>query len=95
MSLPKFLVFTTIHPGSFQMNEVKLNEFEGRQNDVSKYRCCWVIQGKYNHLSRGAKIAEQQFDFVAGARWSDISNFNFLRLKGTKNRAVYWRGQER
>ena len=23
-------------------------------------------------------------------RRSDISNFNFLRLKGTKNRAVYW-----
>ena len=46
-----------------------------RLNDVSKYRCWWVILGKYNHLSNGGKIAEQQFDFVR-----EEFNFYFVTI---------------
>ena len=66
-SFSKFCWFSTIYPPTTIGWK--------RLNDVSKYRCWWVILGKYNHLSNGGKIAEQQFDFVR-----EEFNFYFVTI---------------
>ena len=50
MSFSKFWVFLTIY--LLTTSKWVRKRWIWRPNDVSKYRCCWVIQAKYNHLSR-------------------------------------------